>query len=119
MAPAIALKPSGVVIAMLLLSVSLSGCQKEPVKLLCSPLTQWADKVAIELDEEKSTAKLLDPISLLSVNPNPIVDTFFSPTVVHMKEADTRNFWMLDRSSGKLDRANPRTEYYCSSGRRF
>lgn len=106
-------------IAVFLIGQVSTSCKKEPLKLLCSPTAPYGDKVALELDEDGGKAKLLDPYSLLTVDPNPFVDVYFSPTTISLQEKERPNFWLLDRQTGKLHRNSPFAEYYCSSGRRF
>jgi hypothetical protein len=43
----------------------LTACKKDPIVLLCQPLESYGDKVALRIDEEASTADLLNPFSLM------------------------------------------------------
>lgn len=106
------------IVAALTVSV-LTACKKEPIVLLCQPTESYGDKVALRIDEEASTADLLNPFSLIKEKDNYFMSAFISPTVIHLTEAGNSNNWLLDRATGKLSINNPRRDYYCGTGRRF
>lgn len=93
------------------------GCQKDTIRLLCNPSAQYGEKVALEIDEAKNEARLLDPYSFAPVNPNPFKQLNMTESVIHIVESDPKNFWLLDRTNAKLSRNNPREDYYCSNRR--
>ena len=95
----------------------MSACQKDPLVILCQPEESWGDKVAIRIEEDKEQAQLLDTITLRPATFNPFVRAYISPTMISLYEADEKNFWLLDRSNGRLSRNNPYGRYYCSTKR--
>jgi hypothetical protein len=102
-------------------AILLIGAGEAPVRLVCSPVASDGGTVALELDEAGGTARMLDPYFLQPIEDPKFVIVYFTPTMISLNESkeDKNLFWLLDRVSGKLSRNSPRTEYYCSQGRRF
>jgi len=99
--------------------IVLGSCGNPPLKLVCKSIEPFRSDVAFEIDEKDQTAKQLDPISLQPIGNAKFVDVYFSPTVINMNIEGSSDFWLLDRTTGKLRIKSTGGDYYCLSGRRF